>query len=86
MADPQTTLGGVCQQFGLAAEASLSTLSWNGEPLQEAYPWGTLRRATPEVNLATARELTASERDAVTVRAAHYLDAFDYQTLRRQLA
>jgi hypothetical protein len=86
MANPVETLGGLCRQLDLAAASSLATLSWNGEPLQEAYPWGTLRRATPEVNLETARQLSESERDAVTLRAAHYLDVFDYQTLRRQLA
>jgi hypothetical protein len=86
MADSQGTLGALCQTLGVQRAPSLSTMSWNGEPLQEAYPWGTLRRATPDVNLATARELTAAEQDEVTARAAHYLDDFDYQTLRRQLA
>jgi hypothetical protein len=44
-----------------------------------------IRRATPDANLATARELSAAEREDVATRAAHYLDTFDYQTLRRQL-
>lgn len=86
MANPLEALGALCRKLGLAAASSLSTMSWNGEALPEAYPWGTIRRATPEANVATARELTAAERDEVTLRAAHYLDAFDYQTLRRQLA
>jgi hypothetical protein len=30
--------------------------------------------------------LNPAERDDVTMRAAHYLDLFDYQTFRRQLA
>ena len=86
MANPLATLGTLCQELGLDADSSLATMSWNGEALPEAYPWGTIRRATPEANLATARELTPAEREDVSARAAHYLDAFDYQTLRRQLA
>jgi hypothetical protein len=86
MADPQATLGALCRRIGLSADPSLSTMSWNGVALPEAYPWGTIRRATPEANVATALELTSAERDEVTTRAAHYLDIFDYQTLRRQLA
>src|SRR5687767_2199476 len=85
MADSPKTLGGVCRDLGLQAADSLKTMSWNGADLPEAYPWGTIRRATPEANLATARELSAAERKDVAVRAGHYLDAFDYQTLRRQL-
>jgi hypothetical protein len=85
MADSGKTLGGVCRDLELQAADTLKTMSWNGSPLPEAYPWGTIRRATPEANLATARELTASERDEVAARAGHYLDAFDYQALRRQL-
>ena len=85
MADSVKTLGALCRDMGLQTSDSLRTLSWNGQPLPEAYPWGTIRRATPEANLATARELTPVERDDVALRAAHYLDAFDYQQFRRQL-
>ena len=85
MRDPVETLGGVCREVGVGADTALSTMTWNGETLAEAYPWGTIRRVTPESNLATARELTAGERDEITVRAAQYLDAFDYQAIRRQL-
>ena len=86
MAGPLATLGEVCQGVGVNGASSLSEMSWNGEPLPEAYPWGTIRRATPEANLATARELSVAERDEVAARAARYLDVFDYQALRRQLA
>jgi hypothetical protein len=85
MADSFTTLGGVCRQIDAAPADTLRTMSWNGEALPEAYPWGTIRRATPEVNLATARELSAAERDEVALRAGQYLDTFDYHSVRRQL-
>ena len=41
---------------------------------------------TTDANVATARELSAAEQDDVAVRAAHYLDVFDYKAFRRQLA
>jgi hypothetical protein len=85
MADSVNVLGGLCREMGLQANDSLRTMSWNAQPLPEAYPWGTIRRATPDANLATARELTPAERDEVALRAAPYLDAFDYQPFRRQL-
>ena len=85
MADSFTVLGGLCRQIDAAPADTLRTMSWNGEALPEAYPWGTIRRATSEANVATARELSAAERDEVALRASHYLDAFDYQSLRRQL-
>jgi hypothetical protein len=85
MADSAQTLSALCRDLGLQANDSLRTMSWNAQPLPEAYPWGTIRRATPDANLATARELTPAERDEVALRAGHYLDAFDYQPFRRQL-
>ena len=86
MANPSQTLGPVCAALGLAAAPSLSETTWNGEVLQEVFPWGTIRRATTEANVATARELSAAEQDDVALRAAHYLDIFDYKAFRRQLA
>jgi len=42
------------------------------------YPWGTIRKATPEANKATAEELTAAERDEVRARTSNYLEHFGY--------
>ena len=79
MADPHGTLGGLCRKLGLDAPESLRQPSWNGQPLAEVYPWGTIRKATPEANRATALELSAHERDEVAAHAWQYLDAFDYR-------
>ncbi len=81
MADSQKTLGAVCEKLGREAADSLKTPSWNGEALQEVYPWGTIRKATPAANLATAKELSAAEIDEVRQRAWQYLDVFDYRNL-----
>ena len=68
----------LCQKLGLQDSVSLETASWNGEALQEIYPWGTIRRATPEANRATAAELPAADREEIRRMAWQYLDVFDY--------
>ena len=78
MADPGSTLGALCEQLGLERSASLSQPSWNGERLDEVYPWGTIRTPTLEANLATARELSEGEQEEVGLRAGMYLDALGY--------
>ncbi len=79
MRNPYETLGAVCKAMGLEPAESLRTASWNGTPLEEVYPWGTIRRATPEQNRATGRELSDEERAEVRVYTSQYLDVFDYQ-------
>jgi len=79
MANPQATLGAICDKLGIEVADSLKTPSWNGEPLQEVYPWGTIRKATPAANLATAQELSAAEIDEIRQRTWQYLDVFDYR-------
>ncbi|MDR3635711.1 MAG: sulfotransferase [Isosphaeraceae bacterium] len=81
MRDPFETLGFLCNKLGLEEADSLRLPSWNGTPLEEVYPWGTIRRATPEQNLATARELSDEEQSAVRAYAWQYLDVFDYQSI-----
>jgi hypothetical protein len=79
LADSMATLGALCDQMGLERAESLRRPSWNGEPLAEVYPWGTIRQATPEANRATAMELSERERDEVRAAAWQYLDVFDYR-------
>jgi hypothetical protein len=80
MADPRQTLGAVCEKLGLEAADTLRTPTWNGEPLQQVYPWGTIRTPTPAANRATAEELSPAERDEVRARAWQYLESFDYKS------
>jgi hypothetical protein len=79
MAEPLRTLGRLCEKLGLEAAASLKTPSWNGTELEDVYPWGTIRKATPEANRATAQELSAQERDAIRDYTWQYLEVFDYK-------
>lgn len=79
MANPYKTLGALCEKLGLQAADTLKTPSWNGTELAEVYPWGTIRKANPEANLATANELSADEKDEIRQRTWQYLDEFDYK-------
>jgi hypothetical protein len=81
MADPFHTLGDVCRKLGLEPAESLRQPSWNGTPLEEVYPWGTIRKATPEHNIATARELAPEEQAEIRAYAWQYLDVFHYTNL-----
>ena len=80
MADPLRTLGVVCEKVGLEPADSLKTPSWNGVPLEEVYPWGTIRKATPDANRATAAELSPQEQSKIRAHAWQYLEVFDYKS------
>lgn len=80
MANPVATLGAICDALGLEPARTLGTPTWNGSPLEQIYPWGTIRNATPAANLATAQELSESEQDVIRAYAWQYLDELDYRT------
>jgi hypothetical protein len=80
MADSTATLGGVLERLGLdPAAESLATPSFNGAPLEQVYPWGTIRTPTPEANRATADELSAEEKAEIELRTGPYLDVLGYR-------
>jgi len=78
MADPAGTLGDLCERLGLERSDALAQPSWNGTPLEEVYPWGTIRTATPEANRATADELSEEEQEAVRRCAGPWLEVFGF--------
>ena len=78
--DPMSTLGPVCDAMSVERSETLKTPTWNGEPLQEVYPWGTIREATVKANEATANELSDSEKAQIRELAGLYLDALDYRS------
>ncbi len=79
IAGPRDALREVCVALGVEVAASLQHPTFNGEPLAEVYPWGTIRSATPEANRATALELSREEREEVRLRARPYLEPFGYE-------
>ena len=78
VAGPRAALAGVCGALEIACDPSLDVPSWNGDRLEEIYPWGTIRRATPEANRAAAAELSAQEQATVRAHAGLYLEPFGY--------
>lgn len=79
IADPSIALGKICQELGLTVSDSLKEPTWNSDPLEEVYPWGTIRRATEAANKETAEELSAEEIERVRAWTGPYLDTFDYK-------
>jgi hypothetical protein len=79
MEDSRKTLGSICQKLGLDVTDSLNRPTWNGNELEEVYPWGTLRKVTPDANKNTAGELSQRERDEIQAYTWQYLDTFDYK-------
>jgi hypothetical protein len=79
MRDSVGTLGVVLGRLGLEAADSLRQPTWNGTPLTQVYPWGTIRVPTPEANRQTAAALSAADRDEIRSRAWQYLETFDYK-------
>ena len=80
MAGSKNTLSTVLAKLGLGTDDALGRPSWNGSVLEEVYPWGTIRRATPDANKATALELSAEQREEIRLRTWQYLDVFDYKS------
>ncbi len=79
MAGAAEGLRGLCDALNIDPHAkSFNAPTWNGNELEEVYPWGTLRKVTPEVNKATAQELSADEQAAIRDYTWQYLDPFDY--------
>jgi hypothetical protein len=79
MADPRGTLGPLCAAIGLDGADTLTRPTWNGQALDEVYPWGTIRAPTLDANRAAADSLSADEREAIRVWTNPYLDAFGYR-------
>lgn len=78
LADPRGVLGELLAALGLRDAPDLERPSWNGQELEEVYPWGTLRMATPAANHATAAELEREEIERIEELAWQYLERFSY--------
>jgi len=78
MEDSKVALTPLCESLGIEVGESLAAPSWNGQELDEVYPWGTIRRADPAANLDTAQELSTEETEAVREHAWQYLGVFGY--------
>lgn len=62
VADPKVAMSKLCRSLGLSWSETCLYPSWNGNKLEEVYPWGTIRIPTPEANIATANLLTDAQK------------------------
>ena len=83
--DPVRVLGDFLAKLGLSRSPSLARPTWNGTPLEQVYPWGTIRTPAPEANRATAQELTSAERHEITTRTRPLLAALEYEAFGEQI-
>lgn len=83
--NPRQVLGALLGKLGLSDSPTLEQPSWNGQPLQQVYPWGTIRIPTPEVNLATARQLSPDEIGEIHDRLQVSLDGLGYLDFYNQI-
>ena len=87
MADASKALAPMLEKMGLETGVdSLKQPSWNGEELKEVYPWGTIRKATPEANIATANELSDEEKMEIELRTWQYLEVYKYTEILKDKA
>jgi hypothetical protein len=66
VADTKGTMTRLAKKLGIEYADTMLSPTWNGQAMKQVYPWGTIRIATPEVNVATMNELTDAEKAEVT--------------------
>ena len=82
VANPRTAMKKVCAKLGIAFSETCLYPSFNGQKLEEVFPWGTIRTPTPAANLATANELSKDQKarikalSIVMQRELGYADLF----------
>lgn len=76
--DPVQTLGTLLEKIGVERAPTLAKPTWNGQVMNQVYPWGTVRTPTVAANRATADELSAEEKEEIRVRTLPLLEIFDY--------
>jgi len=80
--NPVGVLSDFLGRMGLAGAPSLARPSWNGKPMDQVHPWGTIRVPSPEANRATAAELSPEEREEIRVRTEPLLKPLGYSPPR----
>ena len=78
LTDPVGILGEFLGRLGLPTASELARPTWNGRTLEQVYPWGTIRTPTLEANRATAEELSAQEKEEISLRTRPFLGTFGY--------
>ncbi len=80
VANPKARLTKLLKAMGLPPSEECTWPSFNRQRLEQVYPWGTIRTPTPEANVATANELTPSQKKLLQTECKVMLDACGYET------
>ena len=75
---PLGALSAVLAKMGVGSSLALSAPSWNGSPLKQLRPWGTILTPTREANEATGAELASEEREEIARRTRPLLAPLGY--------
>ena len=79
VADRKAAVSALLKGIGLEFSEKCLVPSFNGVELKQVKPWGTIRTATPEENVATANELNADQKRQIREITAvtHKLMGYD---------
>ncbi len=79
VANPHGGLNELCHKLGLERFTKKPVPSFNRVPLAEVRPWGAIRHATSEANLATAKELSHGQVAAIYNETRPMLREWGYE-------
>jgi hypothetical protein len=76
---PEAALTEILGKMGVGPSRTLARPTWNGQSLEQVYPWGTIRIPTPTANRAARDELSAAEQEEIAQRTRPLLPVFHYR-------
>jgi hypothetical protein len=78
VADTRATMGKLLGELGLPMADECLFPSFNRTRLKEVYPWGTIRIPTPEVNIATANEISVESKQVIRTESKVMMSLLGY--------
>ena len=78
VSDTENTMRQVANCLGVEFHESFLQPSWNGEKMEQVYPWGTVRTPTPEANIATMNELNSNQKNEIASYCSVMIERLGY--------
>jgi hypothetical protein len=78
VADTNATMSKLLAGLGLPMAEECLYPSFNKTRLKEVYPWGTIRVPTPQVNIATANELSLEQKQTIRSECTVMMSVLGY--------
>jgi len=80
VAKPRKAIDALLQKMGVPASDQCSFPSFNRQKLEQVYPWGTIKTPTPEANIATANELSRSQKQQIQTECRVMMELCGYSS------